>query len=41
MSLVYYHIDQDLIFESSHLDAHFFFLLTGIAWDKVLILGEL
>ncbi len=41
MSLVYYHPETDTIFESSHLDVHFLFLLAGINWDKIEILGEL
>lgn len=39
--MIYYFIERDEIFESSYLDIHFFSLLPGVAWDKVLILGEL
>jgi hypothetical protein len=41
MSLVYYHKEKDMIFESRQLDAYFFGLCGCVRWDLILILGEL
>lgn len=39
--LVYYHEELNEIFISGILDSHFYCLLTGIDWEKVIILGVL
>lgn len=41
MSLVYYHVLYDEIFESVHIDAHFYGLIPGVKWEELLILSEI
>ena len=41
MTLVWYDIEKDLIFQSWELDCCFFFLVGKVKWDKFELLGEL
>ena len=39
--LVYYDIENNIIFTSGYLDAHFFGLTKGVYWNRVMVLGPL
>lgn len=41
MSLVWYHIERDEIFQSWELDCYFYALVGGVDWEKFELLGPL